>query len=206
MAENGTPSGFGAILSGFDPVQKVLLFVGFAVFCFGVPNGFHLSNEVLIAGVGLMAAGIAGYYWANGRYDDLWMNDVHSGGGWRPARLTLAIVFFCRCRRMRWVNRVLRAIPIYQSVFFARFRARAFFAFASALSNPPFETVSTILRALLRRSPGVSPGTCGAGWGFIPKPRVLPKSAKCRCVARSLGPRLPQGKHGLFGNRRPAHR
>ena len=51
--------------------------------------------------------------------------------------------------------------------FFARFLALARFNLASFFRRSSFETVRTMRRALLNFCPGVSPGTVGAGSGFI---------------------------------------
>jgi hypothetical protein len=54
--------------------------------------------------------------------------------------------------------------------FLLRFFSRARFSFASFFSKSFFDTLSTMRRALLIRSAGVSPGTFGAGAGFIRAP------------------------------------
>jgi hypothetical protein len=58
-----------------------------------------------------------------------------------------------------------------QEVFFVRFFSLVRFSRASFFSKSFFDTVSTMLSALLMRSASVFPGTCGAGSGFIAAPR-----------------------------------
>jgi len=53
------------------------------------------------------------------------------------------------------------------TAFFARFFGLARFSLASSFSNAAFDTVNTILSALLMRSVSVLPGTAGGGRGFI---------------------------------------
>jgi hypothetical protein len=102
MSEN-SPSGFAGILSGFGPVQRVLLFLGFAVFCMGVPGGFSAHNRAMMIGVSLLAAGIAGHYWSTGRYDTIWDGDQAHGGGWKAGAVSLAIAFSIICVGCGWL-------------------------------------------------------------------------------------------------------
>jgi hypothetical protein len=55
----------------------------------------------------------------------------------------------------------------YYACFFRFFRACDRFHLASRFTSSSFETLNILLTALLNRSASVSPGTFGAGAGFI---------------------------------------
>jgi hypothetical protein len=69
MSEEGSSGGFAKLLDGFSPVQKVLLFLGFVIFCFGVPGGFVFHDRPMMTGVALLGAGFAGHYWVVGQFE-----------------------------------------------------------------------------------------------------------------------------------------
>jgi hypothetical protein len=89
--------GFAGILAGFGPVQKVLLFLGFAVFCTGVPKGFTLTNTAMVTGAALMAGGIAGHYWSTCRYGEICIDGEWQGGEWNLRVVILALAFSGLC-------------------------------------------------------------------------------------------------------------
>ena len=79
MADDTKPGVFASLLDGFQPVQKVFLWVGFIVFVMGVPSGFIFQNRTLMIGTALLMAGLAGHYWPETRHldgDILWGNLV----------------------------------------------------------------------------------------------------------------------------------
>jgi hypothetical protein len=61
MGENCSAA-FARIRDGFGPVQRVLLGLGFVLFCIGLLNGFEFYNRTLMIGVSLLSAGFAVHY------------------------------------------------------------------------------------------------------------------------------------------------
>jgi len=96
MGEETKLGAFASILGGFQPVPRVLLAVGFVIFCFGVPAGFRLQNRPLMIGVALFAAGIAGHYWPETTFGPVYADDKSSGGV-RWGNVFLAVVFSAIC-------------------------------------------------------------------------------------------------------------
>jgi len=79
VADDTKPGVFASLLDGFQPVQRVFLWVGFIVFVMGVPSGFTSQNRTLMIGTALLMAGLAGHYWPVVRHldgDILWGNLV----------------------------------------------------------------------------------------------------------------------------------
>jgi hypothetical protein len=85
VADDTKPGVFASLLDGFQPVQKVFLWVGFIVFVMGVPAGFTFQNRTLMIGTALLMAGFVGHYLPESRHLD---GDVHWGN------LVMAIFFF----------------------------------------------------------------------------------------------------------------
>jgi hypothetical protein len=83
--------------------RRFFLFLGFAIFCMGVPGGFNLKNRAMMIGVSLLAGGIAGHYWSTAKYDTLYVNDRPHGGAWKPGAVVLAMVFSAVCIAAGWL-------------------------------------------------------------------------------------------------------
>lgn len=94
---DSAPGGFTHILSDFGPLQKVCLFLGFTVFCVGMPKGFAINNRALMVGIALMAAGIAGRYWTTCRYADLYVDGETHRGGLKVGAVFLGMAFSALC-------------------------------------------------------------------------------------------------------------
>jgi hypothetical protein len=102
MGDDSKPRAFADLLAGFQPVPKVLLFMGFVVFLLGVPSGFKLENRALMIGVALFAAGIAGHYWPETTFGPMY-NDDKSSGGVRWGNVVLALAYSAICAlACRW--------------------------------------------------------------------------------------------------------
>jgi hypothetical protein len=96
MGENQKPGAFARLILDFQPVPRVFLCLGFAIFLIGVPAGFRLDNRVMMIGVALIAAGLAGHYWPEVTFAPIYMGDVNSGGV-RWGNLALALLFSALC-------------------------------------------------------------------------------------------------------------
>jgi len=102
MADDSKLGAFASILAGFQPVPRVLLSVGFVIFCFGVPAGFKLQNRAMMIGVALFAAGFAGQYWPEITFGPVY-TDNKSSGGVRWGNVFLAVAFSAICALACWL-------------------------------------------------------------------------------------------------------
>jgi len=94
MGENGSGA-FARIRDGFGPVQKVLLGLGFVVFCIGWPKGFQFYNRTLMIGVSLLSAGFAGHYLSTAMPVGVRVDEEKAEINWISVLLALIVSGVC---------------------------------------------------------------------------------------------------------------